>query len=87
MALDSFGRFIIRYEFGDEQDKTCCFRLSFFSHLDDETLSRLADTVEENFFDEHDHVVRHGAHGSQFYIVKKGQVCHSVLFALSPLGP
>ncbi|KAJ8022893.1 cGMP-dependent protein kinase 1 [Holothuria leucospilota] len=48
-------------------------RVVAFKHLPEETLNKLADVVDEAYFDEGDYIVRQGATGDTMYIISKGK--------------
>ena len=45
-----------------------------FKELPDETLSRIADVLEETHYDNGDYIIRQGARGDTFFIIAKGKV-------------
>eukprot|EP00057_Strongylocentrotus_purpuratus_P024320 XP_011678794.1 PREDICTED: cGMP-dependent protein kinase 1 [Strongylocentrotus purpuratus] len=48
-------------------------RVPTFHLLPDETLNKIADVVDETYFDEGDYIVRQGASGDTMYIISKGK--------------
>lgn len=55
-----------------------CFLYSVptFKDLPDETLSKVADVLEEVHYRDGDYIIRQGARGDTFYIISKGKVSH-----------
>uniref|UniRef100_A0AAV2LCC0 Cyclic nucleotide-binding domain-containing protein n=1 Tax=Knipowitschia caucasica TaxID=637954 RepID=A0AAV2LCC0_KNICA len=45
-----------------------------FQSLTEETLSKLADVMEENQYDDGEFIIRQGARGDTFFIISKGMV-------------
>ena len=43
--------------------------------LGEESLLKIADVIDEQRYDEGEYVIRQGARGETFFIIKKGTVC------------
>ncbi|XP_064630245.1 cGMP-dependent protein kinase 1-like isoform X2 [Lineus longissimus] len=52
----------------------CLRSVPAFKDLNEETLSKLADVVEETHYEDGDYIIRQGARGDTFFIISKGQV-------------
>ncbi|XP_022080649.1 cGMP-dependent protein kinase 1-like isoform X2 [Acanthaster planci] len=50
-------------------------KVAIFQHFPEETLNKIADVVEETYYDDGDYIVRQGAVGDTMYIIQKGK-CH-----------
>jgi len=48
--------------------------ISYFKNLPDETLSNIADVLEESYHENGAYVIRQGARGDTFYIIARGKV-------------
>ena len=55
------------------------FSVPLLKELGEESLSKLADVIDEQHYDEGEYVVRQGARGETFFIIKKGTVSN-ILF-------
>uniref|UniRef100_T1J2D2 cGMP-dependent protein kinase n=1 Tax=Strigamia maritima TaxID=126957 RepID=T1J2D2_STRMM len=45
-----------------------------FKSMSDDTLIKIADVLDENYFKKGEYIIRQGARGDTFYIISKGQV-------------
>lgn len=48
--------------------------ISYFKNLPDETLSNIADVLEESYYENGSYIIRQGARGDTFYIIARGKV-------------
>lgn len=48
--------------------------MPIFKNLQEDTLIKISDVLEETHYQEGDYIVRQGARGDTFFIISKGQV-------------
>lgn len=50
------------------------YSVPIFKNLQEDTLIKISDVLEETHYQEGDYIVRQGARGDTFFIISKGQV-------------
>ena len=51
-----------------------CFSVPLLKELGEDALLKIADVIDEQHYDEGEYVIRQGARGETFFIIKKGTV-------------